>query len=99
MVSLPTHGERMKLAIIDAGLALWKENRQPVSARKVGQHMNMTHSAILYHFESAQGLTDALAAAAVERSDAVIVPMLIAMKHPATAAMSPDQRQAFLAGF
>jgi AcrR family transcriptional regulator len=93
-----SHGERIKGLILITGIKLWRRDPAAVSARKIGQMMEMTHSAVLYHFGSAADLKDAIAAEAVRIGDAVIVPQLIAARHPAAVALSDADRRRFLAG-
>lgn len=92
-----THGERRKAAIIDCGLALWR-NGELVSARRIGKMIDMTHSAVLYHFGNADGLRSAVAQEAVRIGDTVIIPMLIATKNPAVNDMPGSVRARYLAG-
>jgi AcrR family transcriptional regulator len=92
-----THGERRKAAIIEAGLALWRIDPVTVSARKIGAKLGMTHSAVLYHFDNADGLKNAIASEAVRIGDGVIVPQLIAARHPAAAGIAPADRRRYLA--
>jgi len=91
------HGAKVKAAIIAAGLVLWRDDPATLSARKIGQRVGMTHSAILYHFGSAEALRHAIAVEAVRIGDQVIVPQLITARHPAVAALTADQRAAYLA--
>lgn len=93
-----SHGERVKAAILAAGLALWRDDAAAVSARKIGARLDMTHSAVLYHFGDVDGLRSALAAEAVRIGDVVIVPQLIASRHPAAATLGEAERRRFLAG-
>lgn len=92
------HGARVKASIITAGLLLWRRDPASVTARQIGKQMNMTHSAILYHFGSAEALKDAIAAHAVAVGDMIIVPQLITARHPAAAAISPADRVRYLSG-
>jgi AcrR family transcriptional regulator len=93
-----THGERVKAAILDTGLALWRSDPASVSARKIGQRLGMTHGAVLYYFSNAYQMKLAIAAEAIRAGDPVIIPMLIAGKHPAADALSAADRRRFLAG-
>jgi AcrR family transcriptional regulator len=92
-----THGEKVKARIIAAGLELWRSNSASVTARGIGAKLDMTHSAILYHFGTANGLRNAIAAEAVRIGDSLIVPQLITARHPAVAEISINQRREFLA--
>ena len=92
-----SHGEKIKSRIIAAGLDLWRSDPASVTARRVGAALGMTHSAILYHFGTSDGLKAAIAVEAVKIGDASIVPQLIVANHPAAAGIEPDRRRAFLA--
>lgn len=89
-----SHGERRKASILQIGLQHWPD----VSARRIAGALGMTHSAVLYHFKDIAGLRAAIAAEAVRVGDPLIVPMLIAARHPAVASMGAEQRQKYLAG-
>lgn len=98
MVDTGTHGERVKASILATGLDLWRGDASKVSARAIGQALGMTHSAVLYHFGTADALKAAIACEAVRMGDTVIVPMLIAGKHPAADALGAADRRRYLAG-
>lgn len=94
-----THGERVKALILTCGLKLWRQHgEQGVTARKIGAMMDRTHSAVLYHFTNADAMKAAVAGEAVRLGDDVVVPQLIASRHPAAASLSADDRQRYLAG-
>ncbi len=93
-----THGERVKAAILAEGLALWRDDPASVSARKIGGRLGMTHSAVLYHFGGVETMKAAIADEAVRTACPVIVPQLIASRHPAAGALSVADRRRFLAG-
>jgi AcrR family transcriptional regulator len=82
--------------IIDAGLALWRENPALLTVREIGKRAGITHATVLHHFGSVEQLRDALAHEAVTRCDAVIVPQLLASRHPATADMDSETRARIL---
>lgn len=98
MDDIATHGEKVKARIIAAGLDLWRSDPASVTARGIGVALDMTHSAILYHFGTAEALKLSIAVEAVRIADPVIVPQLITSRHPAAAGISASQRQRFLAG-
>lgn len=98
MVEDRTHGEKVKALILTCGVKLWRDDPASVSARRIGKMMDMTHSAVLYHFGNADGLRAAIAAEAVRTGDTVIVPQLIASRHPAVADLSASDRRRYLAG-
>ena len=97
-MTLDTHGKRTKAAILATGLTLWRDDPRSVSARGIGSALGLTHSAVLYHFGSSDGLRDAIAAEAVRMGCGVIVPQLIASRHPAVADMAAPDRARYLAG-
>lgn len=93
------HGERVRAAILAAGLELWRCDPSTVSARGIGRRLGMTHSAVLYHHGTIAALRDAVAAHAVAMGDAVVIPMLIVARHPAVSRMPDIERAGWLAGF
>ena len=92
-----THGQRVKASIITVGLCLWREGVSNVTARQIGKAVGLTHSAVLYHFDSADAMRSAIADEAVRRGDRHIVPQLIASRHPAIEGMAAAERQRYLA--
>jgi AcrR family transcriptional regulator len=77
-------------------MQLWREQGlERVTATRVASLVGITHGAVLYHFDSTDGMRDAIAAHAVWKSDTVIVPQLIAMRHPSTAHMDNVERSAY----
>lgn len=95
-MTLDTHGQRTKAAILATGLTMWREDSRSVSARGIGTALGLTHSAVLYHFGSSDGLRDAIAAEAVRTGCVVIVPQLITARHAAVADMAPSDRARYL---
>lgn len=89
-------GLRTKESIILIGLQVWRENPDRVNMTHVGSLVGITHAAVSYHFGSSDGLRNAVAEHAVRISDPVVVPMLLASRHPATAAMTAQQKAPFL---
>lgn len=90
------HGEQIKSRIIATGLGLWRDDPAKVSARRIGQTLGLTHSAVLYHFGTTEAMRAAIAAEAVRIGDSVIVPLLIASRHPAAAGINAADRARFL---
>jgi methylmalonyl-CoA mutase cobalamin-binding subunit len=86
---MKSHGDKVKLKILDAGVSLWPD----VSARSIGRRLNMTHSAVLYHFGDISLLRDAVANYAVEKNKSAIIVSLIAQGHSCVASMSDAERQ------
>ena len=73
-------GERTRQAILRTGLALWcADPLKPVSARKIGQEMGITHGAVLYHFKTSDKLRDALASEARRTGAVELVGVLTAV--------------------
>lgn len=93
-----SHGERKRASILATGIALWRDDPAKVSARRIGAQLGMTHSAVLYHFGNVEALRSAIAVEAVRVRDDVIIPQLIASRHPAAAALSATERRRYLAG-
>lgn len=92
------HGARVKQDILNAGVVLWREGAEKVTARAIGNRLKMTHSGVLYHFKSAANLKDEIARHAVATGDVVVVPKLIVANHSAVAGLSQEDRQRYLAG-
>jgi AcrR family transcriptional regulator len=92
------HGDRQRAAILAEGLRLWRATGEPASVRLVARGAGLTHGGVLYHFGTAKGLRDALAAEAVASADALIIPHLIVARHPAADSLSPGDRSRYLAG-
>lgn len=91
------HGERSKAAIINAGLALWRESGQrAVSARGIGKRVGLSHAGVIYHFDSVAGMLDAIKREAISIGDKHIIPHLIVAGDPLVAGWSPEDRQAWL---
>lgn len=90
------HGERVRSDILRTGLDLWRQDPASVSARAIGRVLGLTHAGILYHHKGTGALRDAIAAYAVQMRDPVVVPQLIVTGHPAAAALSAAERQAYL---
>lgn len=91
-----THGDRRKAQILDAGLQLWRQDASNVTARSIGKLLGLTHTAILYHYGSSNALKDSVANHAVAVRDAIVVPMLIASRHPAVAQMAEAEKVQYL---
>lgn len=82
------HGEDIKARILKIGLTLWPN----VSAREIGRQMDMSHSAVLYHFNDAAGLNNAIAKYAVETGNSKIIIQLLAVGHPVISQMDDALR-------
>lgn len=87
-----SHGERVKLRILEMGLQLWRADPSYVSAHRIGHELGMTHSAVLYHFGHTAALKDAIAAHAVAKGESRVIVSLIGMQHKAVAHMDDVQR-------
>ena len=88
-----------RAAIIKAGMDLWRQGGEAaVSARRIAQTVGMTHAGILYGFGTAQRMRNEIARTAVAAGDPIVIRKLIVENHPAVSEMSPESRQAWLAG-
>lgn len=87
-----SHGERVKLRILEMGLRLWRVNPSYVSARRIALELGLTHSAVLYHFGHTAAMIDAIAFHCVKQGDSRVIVSLIGMQHKAVAHMSDAQR-------
>lgn len=100
MSKTTTHGAEVKARIIATGLRLWRAyGAAGVSARRIGAELKMTHGAVLYHFQTAENMRDAVAHEAVRLLDPCIVPQLIVSRHDAISPLTQDQRAAFMSGY
>lgn len=89
-------GARTRESIILIGLQVWRENPEHVNMSRIASRIGITHAAVAYHYSSAEAMRDAIAEYAVKVRDPVVVPMLLAARHPATAAMTAEQKAPFL---
>lgn len=91
-------GEKRKQAILDTGLALWREGgEQAVQARAIGNMLGITHSGVLYHHNnSVDALRRAVADYAVMRRDTKVIRQLITSEHPSVAGFTAETRRAWL---
>ncbi len=83
------HGDKIKSKILDAGIRVWPE----VTARRIGRELNMTHSAVLYHFGDIKALVEAVSVHAVKVGASAVIVELIAQKHSCVVGMSQAIRQ------
>lgn len=91
------HGERSKAAIIQAGLALWRENGpSAVTARGIGKKVGLSHAGVIYHFGGVGALLEAVKREAIATGDQQIIPHLIVANDPLVAGWTTEQRQAWL---
>ena len=77
------HGEKVKIAILNEGCKIWADDVSKLSARAIGKKVGLTHSAILYHFETFSKLKFAIAKYAVANDIEAVVRQLKATDHPA----------------
>lgn len=88
-----SHGKEIKKSILQAGLALWPK----VTARGIGRQLGMTHSNVLYHFDNADNLANAVASYAVETGESRVIVQLITAKHTAIDGMKAADRAKHMA--
>ncbi len=92
-----SHGERVRLRILEMGLRLWLIDSTYVSARRIAGELNMTHGAVLHHFRNYEGgLLDAVAFHAIKQGESRIVAQLIAQRHRLVAHMSDDDKRSHM---
>ena len=82
--------------ILEAGLKVWLDDPNNVSASSVGRLCGISHAAVLYHFP--YGVRDSVAEYAVEKGDQRIMAQLIVTGHKAVESLSPSERAKCLAG-
>lgn len=87
-----SHGDRVRLSILEMGMRLWRVDPSYVSARRIAHELDMTHGAILYHFGTSMKLRDAIAFHAVRQGESKVIVHLIASKHPAVSHMPDAER-------
>ena len=85
-------GERTRRKILNAGVKIWLETGGNVTAHNIGAALNMTHSAVLYHYRSALTLRDAVARHAVEAGNSRVIMHLLAIRHPAIDNLDSEER-------
>lgn len=88
------HSEKIRLKILQAGVALWHEDPMKVTARSVAKAVDMTHATIIYHFRN--GIRNAIAEYAVKTGDSRIIVQLIASNHYSIWALPPSTRRRHL---
>lgn len=99
MVDDLSHGERVKASILAHGVALWRDRGEAcVTARQIARGIGKTHAAVLYYFADAETMKAAIASEAMRLGDPVIVPQLIASRHPAASSLSVEDKRRFLGG-
>lgn len=84
--------KQTKLKILKAGIRLWKENPNNVSAFRISKEIGMANATVHYHFPNGS-VKDAVAAYAVETGDSQIIAQLITAGHIVVAAMDAETRQ------
>lgn len=88
-----THSDDVKLRILQTGVRLWPY----ATARAIGRELDLSHSAILYHFGSSDLLQLDVARYAVASKDAKVIVQLLASGHPAIADMKPADKRKYMA--
>lgn len=82
-----SHGDKTKRRILQAGVDLWPD----LNVSRVAAKAELTHAAVLYHFQTAQ-LRDAVAAYAVEKGVSRVIVQLISENHTAVNHLTPGER-------
>lgn len=89
-------GEKMRAAILSAGLRLYATDPASVTAHRIGREVGRTHAGVLYHYGSTEALREAVAREAVRVGDSRVILHLIACGSPLVAGMSETDRAAHL---
>lgn len=89
---MSNHSKRKRQEILIAGLAMWPN----VSARAIGRAVNLSHSAVLYHFHNSEILAMEIAKYAIETEASKVIVQLLASDHPSVEDMPVDMRQKYL---
>lgn len=90
------HGEVVKARILSEGVALLCDGMHCVTSRAIGRRLDMSHTAVLYHFDDAATLRDAVAFHAVEKDAREAIAHLLAMRHRSTDNLTDAERLTIL---
>ena len=88
------HSDEVKRRILETGVQLWPY----ATARAIGRELDLSHSAILYHFGNSELLALDVARYAVHTGNAKVILQLLANDHPAVRDMTPRERRKYLDG-
>ena len=88
-----THSDEIKLRILQTGLQLWPY----ATARAIGRELNLSHSAILYHFGNSDLLQQDVARYAIATQNSKVIVQLLATGHPAIKDMKPADKKRYMA--
>lgn len=88
MTDKQTHGDKVRLKILEAGLKVWPDVTASSVARAGGFN---SPNAVLYHFPR-KTLKNAVAEHAVDTGCSKVIVQLIAHGHKATRKMTKEQR-------
>lgn len=92
------HGDRVRRDILETACRLiGAAGLEACTFKRVGEALDMSPNAILYHFKSREGLIRAAAFHAIKQDDAKCLGQLVAARHPSVATMQPAQRALYLA--
>ncbi len=85
-------GEKTRKRILEAGLNLWIEQNGNVNAHQIAVVMDVTHSAILYHYKTVENLRNSIAEYAVKVGNSRVIMHLVALRHPSVYKLDADAR-------
>lgn len=90
------HGDAVRAKILEIGMKLWASGQAP-TARAIASDLGVSaHSAVIYHFGSAEKLRNAIAARAVETENNRVIVQLIATKHKAVSKLTEAEKKRYL---
>ena len=92
-----THGDKIKNRIVQKALFLWGQTHQP-SVREIARSLNMSHSAVLYHFGTSEILIERVAQRAVDISYKPVVRKLIVNNNSCVSNLTTEQRAGYFKG-
>lgn len=88
-----THSDEVKERILKKGVELWPY----ASARAIGRELDLSHSAILYHFGNSDLLQLDVARYAVQMENSRVIVQLLATGHAAVKDMKPADKKRYMA--
>ncbi len=85
-------GEKTRKKIMDAGLKLWIEQNGNVNSHQIAVVLDMTHSAVLYHYKTVENLRNSIAEHAVNTGNSRVIMHLLSLRHPSVDKLDADAR-------
>jgi AcrR family transcriptional regulator len=90
-------GRHTRQRILDVGLGIARDDGlKAITARAIGSHVHISHTAVLYYFNGIEALRDAVAEHAIENKDARVIARLILDEHPRVTGFTSGERAEWL---